>query len=78
MPKDDTRPLQLIVTEAGGYCDPVTGFCAPADGPTPAEADSPNAASADPAGTAEANSPNAAITQPANAAEPDSPNEATA
>ena len=30
MPADDAPPLQLIVVEGGGYCDPVTGLCEPA------------------------------------------------
>ena len=30
MPLDDAPPLQLIVVEGGGWCDPETGVCEPA------------------------------------------------
>jgi len=30
MPADEpTGPLEFVVAEADGYCDPVTGLCAP-------------------------------------------------
>ncbi|WP_433362663.1 hypothetical protein ACQPZX_30720 [Actinoplanes sp. CA-142083] len=46
MPKDDAPPLQLIVVEGGGYCDPETGFCAPPDDPGSVEATSAEPTSA--------------------------------